>query len=298
MKDERINRLFEALKNEKPAVSPDEVVQWLDHSISDLPFKKNKRWIKLLYIGFGMLIMIFTFWYFQLESPKKGQDETSIPAINLREKVVEKETSIADNLPIDVSAETKEISISEKVIQQKKEKIPEYLELPYPTIEINFPNPVEDYNNTVLLIGQTTTPLQTEIRDILFILDSLNNYGITTRYKMDEQDCYLQIYNEYAVISYRLRNQMYYASGTIHREESQEIEGNIYQVFAFQTDNRAAVSGFGTRVFFGYRQNGNNINDVEVILFNQPWAPAKVLKAHYATSIEREKLVERSKSQE
>jgi hypothetical protein len=298
MKEDHIYRLFEVLKNEKPAVSPDEVVQWLDHSISDLPFKKNKGWIKLLYIGFGMLIMIFIFWYFQLENPKQGQDEISKLATNLSEKVVEKETSIADNLPTDGPAETKEISISEKVIQQKKEKIPEYLELPSPTIKINFPNPVEDYNNSVLLIGQTTTPLQTEIRDILFILDSLNNYGITTRYKMDEQDCYLQIYNEYAVISYRLRNQMYYASGTIHREESQEIEGNIYQVFAFQTDNRAAVSGFGTRVFFGYRQKGNKTNEVEVILFNQPWAPAKVLKAHFADTIERAKLVERSKSQE
>jgi hypothetical protein len=298
MKGERINILFEALKNEKPAVSSKEVVQWLDHSISDLPFKKSKGWIKFLYIGFGILILIFSLLYIRLEDPKKTQLDASKPAKNKMEKVVEKESSFAQNTQTNVPAVTKDSSISEKVVPQKKDKVTEYLELPSPTTEINFPKLVVEINNPVLLIGQSAVPAQTEIRDILLILDSLKNYGRTTRYKMDEQDCYLQIYKDYAVISYRLRNQMYYASGTIHREESQEIDSNIYQVFAFQTDNRVALSGFGTRVFFGYREKGNNTNDVEVIFFNQPWAPVKVLKAHFATSMEREKLAERSKSQE
>lgn len=298
MKDERIDILFDALKNEKSAVSSDEVVQWLDHSISDLRIKKNNSWKKFLYIGFGMLLLIFTLWYFQLENPNQNKVEASKPATKQMENVIEKKTSNAENSPTKVPADVKDISTREKVIQKQEENLPEYVELSSTPTEINYPKPIEEDYKPVLLIGQNAAPVKTEIRDILFILDSLKNYGRVTRYTMDEPDCYLQIYKDYAVISYRLRNQMYYASGTIHREETQEIDGKIYQVFAFQTDNKVAVSSFGTRVFFGYREKGNNTNDVEVILMSQPWAPVKMLKAHVASSIEREKLVERSKLQE
>ena len=139
---------------------------------------------------------------------------------------------------------------------------------------------------------------ESDLRDHLFILDSLKTYGRSARYTMDEPDCYLQIYKDYAVISYRFRNRTYYSAGTIHREETQVIDGKTYKVFAFQADNNVLSSNFGSRVFFGYREIENRTNDVEILFFNQPWGPTTLLVGHRAAQEERQKLMERSKSQE
>ena len=140
-------------------------------------------------------------------------------------------------------------------------------------------------------------PKQTEIRNLLFILDSLKTYGRSARYTMDEPDCYLQIYKDYAVVSYRFRNRTYYSAGTIHREETQVIDGKTYKVFAFQADNNMVGSNFGSRVFFGYREIENRTNEIEILFFNQPWGPTTVVVGHTASAEERQKLVERSNSQ-
>ena len=114
---------------------------------------------------------------------------------------------------------------------------------------------------------------------------------------MDEPDCYLQIYKDYAVISYRFRNRTYFSAGTIHREETQVIDGKSYKVFAFQADNNRVSSNFGKRVFFGFREVENPTNDIEILIFNQPWAPTTIFIGHTASKEERRKLIERSNDQ-
>jgi hypothetical protein len=133
-------------------------------------------------------------------------------------------------------------------------------------------------------------------QDLLFILDTAHSYNSVVRYGMDDPDCYVQLYYGYAVISYKLRGRFNYASGKIHRQEIQQIEGVDYVVFAFQQDNSVAGLGFGNRVFFGYREIEKGI--FEVVLFSQPWAAGTSFRSHAATPAERRALVERSNSQQ
>ena len=83
-----------------------------------------------------------------------------------------------------------------------------------------------------------------------------------------------------------------------YRKICQVIDGKTYKVFAFQADNNVLSSNFGSRVFFGYRELENRSNDIEIIFFSQPWAPTVILTGHTAAQEERQKLMERSNSQE
>ncbi len=51
-------------------------------------------------------------------------------------------------------------------------------------------------------------------------------------------------------------------------------------------------------MFFGYREIENRKNDVEILFFNQPWGPTTLLIGHTVAQEERQKLMERSNSQE
>ena len=297
MTDERIDVLFETLKNERPSVQSNEVIEWLDHT-PKVPFKRNwKTGIKLKLILFGILCFIAAMF---VMLPIEADSHESPSPTNKAKKLV----GNAD----DSSVNTRHASTrrtSEERTQTGVLKIPSdtlYFEPSpvqhsdeAPTTENKTVLENDDNYWTITSVDQTN---ESDIRDYLFILDSLKTYGRLARYTMDEPDCYLQIYKDYAVISYRFRNRTYYSAGTIHREETQVIDGKTYKVFAFQADNNVVSSNFGSRVFFGYREIENCTNDIEILFFNQPWGPTTLLVGHTAAQEERQRLMERSNSQE
>lgn len=302
MKDERIDTLFEALKNEAPSIGSNEVFEWLDHQPTVKLLGKKKPMFRLklvlliISIGFiGALLLMLPFNYdkekvltepeMQIQSSERKIDVSdiskSVGPVWLKRKAVEHENgagSVDSNEILNFEPAMIPISVDVSFSEDSSEA-------------------VNDVDHSIVEAIKTTE--QTEVRDLLFILDSVKTYSRpATRFTMDEPDCYLQIYKDYAVISYRFRNRNYYAAGTIHREETQVIDGKTYKVFAFQSDNQAPSSNFGNRVFFGYREIENGSNNIEVLFFSQPWAPTTILIGHTASSEERRKLVERSKSQE
>lgn len=296
MTDERIDVLFEALKNERPSVQSNEVIEWLDHA-PKVQFSRNwKTGIKLKLILFGILCFIAAMF---VMLPIEAESHQPPSLTNNAKKLVGNGEDSSVN-----ARHTSTRRTSEERTQTGVLKIPSdtlYFEpslvqhsLEAPTTENKTELENDDNYWTITSVDQSN---ESDLRDHLFILDSLKTYGRSARYTMDEPDCYLQIYKDYAVISYRFRNRTYYSAGTIHREETQVIDGKTYKVFAFQADNNVLSSNFGSRVFFGYREIENRTNDVEILFFNQPWGPTTLLVGHRAAQEERQKLMERSNSQ-
>ena len=296
MTDERIDVLFEALKNERPSVQSNEVLEWLDHA-PKVQFSRNwKTGIKLKLILFGILCFIVAMF---VMLPIEADSHQSPSPTNNAKKLVGNGEDSSMNARHTSTRRTSAERTQSGVLTIPNDTL--YLE-PSPVQQSDEAPPSEkktelvndDNYWTITSVDQSN---ESDIRDHLFILDSLKTYGRKARYTMDEPDCYLQIYKDYAVISYRFRNRTYYSAGTIHREETQVIDGKTYKVFAFQADNNMVSSNFGSRVFFGYREIENRSNEIEILFFNQPWGPTTVVVGHTASLEERQKLVERSNSQ-
>jgi hypothetical protein len=300
MTDERIDVLFEALKNERPSVQSNEVIEWLDHAPKVQVERNWKSRIKLKPILFGVLCFIAAlFVMLTIEAESHQSPSTPIKPNKVKELVGNGEDSSVN------ARHTSTRRTSEERTQTGVLKIPRDTLYFEPTPVPHSDEAPTKEKKTELVNDDNYWPLMTvdqskesELRDYLFILDSLQSYGRKARYTMDEPDCYLQIYNDYAVISYRFRNRSYFSAGTIHREEIQVIDGNTYNVYAFQADNSMVSSNFGSRVFFGFREIENRSNDIEILFFNQPWAPTTIFTGHTAAEEERRKLMERSNSQE
>ena len=300
MTDERIDVLFEALKNEPPSVQSTEVIEWLDHPPKVRVRRTWKTGIKLKALLLGIICVIAALFVFR---PIKADSHQSPPPSNKpntsKELVgngkVNSEPVMHTSIrrTFDERKQTDVLKIPSITLYSDSAPVPHSDEVPLTETKTERVN--DDHYWTLMTVDQSK---QSEIRDYLFILDSLKSYGRPARFAMDEPDCYLQIYKDYAVISYRFRNRTYYSAGTIHREETQVIDGKTYKVFAFQADNNVLSSNFGSRVFFGYREIENRTNDVEILFFNQPWGPTTLLVGHRAAQEERQKLMERSNSQE
>jgi hypothetical protein len=300
MTDERIDMLFEALKNERPSVQSIEVIEWLDH---DPKVRVSRTWktdIKLKTLLFGIICVIAALLVFR--SIKADSHQLPPPSIKpnaAKEHVgnsqVKSEALMqtATRRTVDDPKQSDVLKIPSITLYSDSAPVPHSDEVPF--TEKTTERVHDDNYWTLVAVDQSNEP---EIRDYLFILDSLQLYGRKARFTMDQPDCYLQIYNDYAVISYRFRNRTYYSAGTIHREETQVIDGETYKVFAFQADNAMISSNFGSRVFFGFRELENRTYTIEIIFFSQPWAPSSMLIGHTASQEERRKLMERSKSQE
>jgi hypothetical protein len=301
MKDERIDMLFDALRNEQASVQSNEVMEWLDHKHKVM---SRGNWKSRLNLKTILLGAVCLFAALLVNSPIESNSNKSLNTPNKQNKAKEVFGNDQDSLEAVIQPSTRRTVGKQK----KTDVIADLGDAHYfqPALisnsdEVPFPeNHIELVNaDSCLKINSVVQSKQSDIRDYLFILDSLKSFSRpAARFTMDEPDCYLQIYKDYVVISYRFRNRTYYSGGTIHREETQEIDGRIYTVFAFQADNNMISSNFGSRVFFGFREIENRTNDIEVLFFNQPWAPITILIGHTATQEERGKLMERSKSQE
>jgi hypothetical protein len=291
--------LFDALRNEPPSIQSNEVIEWLDHT-PKAPFSRNwKSGIKLKTLLFGIFCFIAAL--FALLSIESNSHQTpSLPHTpnKAKERVGNGQDGSVNVIHTSTRRTREErpqtdvFNIPSDTLNFEPTTVPYSDDLPFAENKMEHLNDDNYWNINPVDLSQ-----HVEIRDDLFILDSLKWYGSLTRFTMDEPDCYLQIYKDYAVISYRFRNRTYFSAGTIHREETQVIDGKSYKVFAFQADNNRVGSNFGKRVFFGFREVENLTNDIEILIFNQPWAPTTIFIGHTASKEERRKLIERSNDQ-
>ncbi len=304
MTDEKLDKLFELVKKEGTNLSTTDVLEWVETTEKSMSKRKKTRLtilISVFIVLLGMLMLLF-----------KNNAPTSTQ-VNKKKSTLHPTKQVKAVKPLTIRKE--KAHINEKnvffenqlkaIVSDSAHTLLTTIELPnqdsaiiQPTIEL--PASETELAEKIVanpIVQPLVSEKQEEIRNVIIILDTISTYRSAAKYKMDQNDCYLQIYNDYVVISYQSRGRFFYASGTIHREELQEINGHKYNVFAFQRDNQATGTSLGKRVFFGYREVGNGGQRVEVVFFNQPWAVFTVIKSHYASPKEIKWLMDRSKEQ-
>lgn len=304
MTDEKLDKLFELVKKEGTNLSATDVLEWVETTEKSISKRKKTRLtilISVFIVLLGMLMLLF-----------KNNAPTSTQ-VNKKKSTLHPAKQVKAVKPLTIRKEKAHINEKNVFFENQLKAIISdsahthltTIELPnqdsaiiQPTIEL--PASETELAEKIVanpIVQPLVSEKQEEIRNVIIILDTISTYRSAAKYKMDQNDCYLQIYNDYVVISYQSRGRFFYASGTIHREEMQEINGHKYNVFAFQRDNQATGTSLGKRVFFGYREVGNGGQRVEVVFFNQPWAVSTVIKSHYASPKEIKWLMDRSKEQ-
>ena len=304
MTDETLDKLFGLVKSEQSHLSPTDVLEWVDTTDKSIRKRKKMRFTILIAVSvvlLGLLLLLFNnnaptsiqvkkepsapHSSQQIEAEKPLMIQAQKAPFNHKNVVFENQLKafVRDSAPTLLT--TNDLPNRDSVIME-------------PPIQLPASEPISEEKIIANPIVQPLiTEKQEEVRNVVIILDTISAYRSAAKYKMDQNDCYLQIYNNYVVISYQSRGRFFYASGTIHREETLEINGHEYNVFAFQRDNQATGTSLGKRVFFGYREIGSGGQRVEVVLFNQPWAVSTVIKSHYASPKEIKWLMDRSKEQ-
>jgi hypothetical protein len=304
MTDEKLDKLFELVKNEGTNLSATDVLEWVETTEKSMSKRKKTRFTILIFVSIVLLSMLLLL--FKKNAPTSTQEnkEHSTPHPS---QLIENVTSLTME-PQKADINQKNVLFENQlkaIVSDSAHTLLTTIELPnrdsaiiQPTIEL--PTSETELAEKIVanpIVQPLVSEKQEVIRNVIIILDTISAYRSAAKYKMDQNDCYLQIYNDYVVISYQSRGRFFYASGTIHREELQEINEHKYNVFAFQRDNQATGTSLGKRVFFGYREVGNGGQRVEVVFFNQPWAVSTVIKSHYASPKEIKWLMERSKEQ-
>jgi hypothetical protein len=291
MTEEKLDKVFHALRTEAPETLPLEVEAWISQP-SVIQIDRSLIYRRIFFsvlIGIGLIAGYNRFK--GNTEPMKARVSNVVPA----EKKWSDKQDKGDDQKGSIAKTDRNVTTGASIpkVQIQMQQTPIYTDevSPFPILR---PRNVQQIPYWLKDLSAQSGKQQR--RDVLIILDSVQTYRKPPRFLMDESDCYVQIYGDYAVISYRVRNTNYYWGGRIHNEEVVEIDGKNFNVFAFQSDNNAAVTNFGGRVFFGYREDPLT-NRIEVIKFSQPWAPDKVFTSHMASPKERQHLVERSNSQ-
>ena len=128
---------------------------------------------------------------------------------------------------------------------------------------------------------------------LLCILDSTNEEQSNITFKFYDNDNYLQIEGDYAVLSYRIRGKIEFYSGRIYRSGKLLInDSNSYYALAFQSDNQFDATNQGKRNFIAYRIYENS--KCEILLCSNTFVPHRKIRAHLANEIEKKALIEKS----
>ena len=128
---------------------------------------------------------------------------------------------------------------------------------------------------------------------LLCILDSTNEIQSNKTFEFYDNDNYLQIEGDYAVLSYRIRGKIEFYSGRIYRSGKLLInDSNSYYAIAFQSDNQFNATNQGKRNFIAYRIYENS--KCEILLCSNTFIPHWKIKAHLANEIEKKVLIEKS----
>lgn len=306
MTDEQLNRFFDVAKKEPAQVSPNDIANWVDRKQTIKPSRKRFLLTSLI-IGISALLTLLM--WLQLSEKPTRVHQPKEEKTHVLTKESNKSVSVTSNLGENRNVQEPHLTNPSKGITTTDKKdsmhtLPLKIDSVIKSVDNELPEVVfspekfvSKSENLELSFQPVALQAPKEIRNVLIILDTILAYRSATKYKMDQTDCYLQLYNDYVVISYQFRGKFFYASGKIHREETVEVNGHVYRAFAFQRDNQVTGTNLGKRLFFGYRELEPESNRIEVVMFSQPWAVTTVIKGHFADLNERKQLTERSNEQ-
>ena len=278
MSNDQLNTLFEMARKSPVSTTTENVAGWIDAnpSVVDPRLKiQLKHWI--LFIA-GLSIIVLPILLLNSNHKKKEIEDKKFTK-NI--EVLPKVEQISENSYNDAQAPIS----SAKSYDQKsniESKLLQEVQLESIYLPTKTPQPISYISQIDIL----------EKLDLLAIFDSTWEYNTPKRFQLDEEDCYFQIYNDYAVVSYRFRGSKYFYSGQIHRKEKVVLDGNEYTGIVFQQDNRYVNENQGKRVFLGYRNIGNG--SFEIVQFYKAWSPARIFNAHNASENEIQLLKERA----
>jgi hypothetical protein len=152
---------------------------------------------------------------------------------------------------------------------------------------------------SINLFAQTDSSFQ--IKDTVYHFPSNGIYMLETVrqirnpkvFPMDEKDCYMQIENQYAFVSFRYRGKNVIFSGSMINPILVDYNGVLVQVFTVVADDNYNLGGKGNRYFLGvpvdYQTNS------EIYFLNRTKAPELFMASHLATAEEIEALKVRTK---
>lgn len=300
MKEINLDQLFQDLNQEATEVQISEITEWV-MNIKSPGFRYK---IAASILGFSIILIVF-YSFLNINEPR----------------LMIKKNKIASNLHIEPVApnklisQQKELPLEEFIFQENNElldvvstmepiKVFSFDKLPIKPLNksvstiLNKNNVSKNgiwaflnLNNNQSIVYDSVIPRQNS----LYILDTVQNYRSNRMLGMDEKDCYLQIINDYVVISFRFRGSTVFKSGKIYESGIMKLEGKQYHIYGFVCDNRYSQTNFGQRNFFGISESIGNSADILIFGFN--WNPSYTIHAHPASDIERKGLVDRSNLQ-
>lgn len=122
----------------------------------------------------------------------------------------------------------------------------------------------------------------------LYILDSIQQVRSPKNFEMTSSDNYLQINEDYAVLSFTSRGKIENTSGKLSNPIVKIFDKDTVDVFTIISDNRLPGVVSGVRTFIGISRNYNT-NHL-IYLLNSPKQPEYFIKAHSASKKEEENL--------
>jgi len=301
MTEEKLHQLFHELNHEVTEVQISDITEWVKKTQSpSFQFKLTSSVIGVTII----LVAIFSFYGInQKNSVIQRTKTTSLkPSENfgeLKPRKSNENTILKDQIPHELKAK------NVVAIPVEPFEIFNFGKLPLKTltnvqatiqteknVSKNWMMEIFKIQNKQAVVFDSVIPKQNS----LYILDSLQTYRSNRKLAMDEKDCYLQVLNDYAVISYRFRGATVFKSGKIYETGLMEFEGKKIRVFGFVCDNRYSPANFGQRNFFGIVET--DLESKEIILFGFNWNPVSIIRSHSASQLERDALIKRSNQQQ
>lgn len=134
-------------------------------------------------------------------------------------------------------------------------------------------------------VGQVNTAQDTLTAKLpgnaMFMIDSLRHFRNIELFPVNSRDCFLQIFNDYAYLTYKSRLIGDFKAGTIHTPLVRIFENDTVDIFTIISDNRYPNSSFGQRTFIGVSRDFKN--NGKMYLLNYQKQVEYIMKAHYAT---------------
>lgn len=298
MTEDKLQQLFQELNQEATEVPVSQISDWVNTKPAGFQLK-----ITFLISGLSLLILL-SFIFLQREKTPTVYKKVQSARIQINSIKPSKPFKRADQEIERIVNQTNEKNNDTENILNQAEHF-NFDKLPFKSIRTyqeqppSKPNSSKKWLSDLVAIKNVNTAVIFDSlipqQNKLLILDSVQQYRSNKRLGMDENDCYLQILNDYVVISYRFRGSTVFKSGNIYETGIMQFEGKTIRVYGFIVDNRYSPGNFGQRNFFGIRESATTTS--EVVFFGFNWNPLSIVKAHPANEAERKGLVDRSNKQ-
>jgi hypothetical protein len=208
MTEDKLQQLFQELNQEATEIPVSQISDWVNTKPTGFQFK-----ITYLIIGLSLLILL-SFIFLQREKTplvfKNAQrakvqinpiiPSTPLSSANQQNEIIVNQTHDKNKDTENILNQTETFNFDKlpfKSIKTYQEQIP------------TRPNKSKKWLSDLVAIKNAKSEVIFDSlipqQNTLLILDSVQLYRSNKRLRMDENDCYLQILNDYVVISYRFR---------------------------------------------------------------------------------------------